>query len=679
MNGSLRALTCALALSVACTRAEPTPDASVDARAVTDATPVDGAVDAGPSVVVRPDEHPPCAARNPLRNVYFGDLHAHTRLSFDAITYDVRGGPAEAYRFARGEEVGIAPFGADGGATRRLRLSRPLDFAAVTDHAEYLAETTLCHDRSSSAYDSSTCVMYRDAMGLVSPISLGLSGLTPGRPQVCDDRDPTLCARTFDRVWNEIQTAAEDAYDRTDACRFTTFVAYEWSGSPGGNNAHRNVIFRNRTVPVTPATYYEARTPELLWRSLRATCLDSGTGCDALAIPHNSNISGGRMFVPANDRGAAYTRDEASLRARVEPLVEIYQHKGASECLAGALDPLSGEDERCAFERLTTAPCRGDNDPPGCTPLCGPNPVGAFTGLCASPRDFVRSALRVGLIEWNRIGVDPFHLGIIASTDTHAAIPGAVDEATWPGHTGSADSDPARRVTAPVRGEPQVSVVTSSPGGLAAVWAEENSRGALFDALRRRETYGTSGPRIAVRFFGGWSLSRDLCARADMVAAGYRDGVPMGSDLAARPAGATAPTFALAAMRDAMGNPLARIQIVKAWVTGSETRERVFDLAVAGDGASVDLATCTPRGTGADTLCETWTDPEFDPASPALYYARVLETPSCRWSRRVCNELRVDCASIGRESPLRACCDGTVADTVEERAWTSPIWYLPAR
>lgn len=679
MNRHLRALSLTAIVTASCGREDVRADAAIDAaRDVADASAAPE--DQGPAVVARPDERPPCAARNPLRNVYFGDLHAHTRLSFDAITYDVRGGPAEAYAFARGEEVGIAPFDARGVATRRLRLARPLDFAAITDHAEYLAETTLCHDPRSSAYGSSTCVMYRDAMGLVSPISLGLSGLTPGRPPVCDDRDPTLCARTFARVWDEVQSAAEAAYDRTDACRFTTFVAYEWSGSPGGNNAHRNVIFRNRTVPVSPATYYDARTPELLWRSLRATCLDSGTGCDALAIPHNSNLGGGRMFLAVNDRGTPYTREEAALRARVEPLVEIYQHKGSSECLAGARDPLSGEDERCGFERLTTAPCRGTpDDPPGCTPVCGPNPIGAFTGACAHPRDFVRAALRTGLVEWSRVGVDPFHLGIIASTDTHAAIPGAVDEATWPGHTGSADADPARRLTAPIRGEPQVSVVTSSPGGLAAVWADENSRGAIFDALRRRETFGTSGPRITVRFFGGWTLARDSCARPDMVEMAYREGVPMGSDLRARPDGAAAPTFVLSALRDAMGQPLARIQIVKAWVVGSETRERVYDLATAGEGATVDLATCTPRGSGADTLCESWTDPDFDPASPALWYARVLETPTCRWSRRVCNELRVDCAAVGRDSPLRACCDGTVADTVQERAWTSPIWYLPAR
>lgn len=679
MNRPLRALSIALSLTAACDREAAPLDARADAPADV-ATDTYAPVDAAPAVVVRPDEHPPCASRNPLRNVYFGDLHAHTRRSFDAITYDVRGGPAEAYAFARGEEVGLAPYGPDGVATRRLRLARPLDFAAVTDHAEYLAESALCHDASSSAYGSATCVMYRDAMGLVSPISLGLSGLTPGRPQVCDDRDPTLCARTFARVWDEMQTAAEAAYDRTDACRFTTFVAYEWSGSPGGNNAHRNVIFRNRTVPVEPASYYEARTPEALWRTLRATCLDSATGCDAIAIPHNSNLGGGRMFAAVNDRGVAYTRDESALRARVEPLVEIYQHKGASECLAGAVDPLSGEDERCGFERLTTAPCRGTaSDPPDCTPLCGPNPVGAFTGTCAHPRDFVRAALRVGLAEWNRTGVDPFHLGIVASTDTHAAIPGAVDEATWPGHTGNADADPARRLTAPIRGEPQVSVVTSSPGGLAAVWADENSRGALFDALRRRETYGTSGPRIVVRLFGGWSLPRDACARPDMVAMSYREGVPMGSDLRARPAGATAPTFVLSALRDAMGMPLARLQIVKAWAVGAETHERVYDLATAGEDARVDLATCATRGGGADSLCETWTDPDFDASAPAMYYARVLETPTCRWSRRVCNALRVDCAALGRESPLRACCDGTVADTVQERAWTSPIWYLPAR
>ena len=664
-------------LSLACTNPDSVPSDAAVAEAP-EVTPTDR----GPAVVAQPDEHPPCDRRNPLREPYFGDLHVHTQLSFDAIAYDIRSGPDEAYAFARGESIGLPPYDAAGTPSRRVRLARPLDFAAVTDHSEYLAETALCHDPSSPAYASRTCVTYRNAEGVITPLSLGLAGFyNNARPPVCSGIPAEACPNTFDRIWQGVQDAAERAYDRTSACRFTSFVGYEWSGSPGGSNAHRNVIFRNRTVPRSPASFFEATTAERLWAWIQSVCLDSGTGCDALAIPHNGNLGAGRMFVPVNDSGAMYTREESTRRARIEPVAEIYQHKGASECLRGRGDPLASEDERCDFEALTPPLCAGTpDDPPGCTPVCTASASATFTGTCSHPRDFLRGALRTGLREWQRTGADPFHLGVIASTDTHSATAGATDESTWEGHTGLADGTPERRLHAPPRGTPTVSTVTSSPGGLAVVWAEENSRPALFDALRRRETYGTSGTRILVRFFGGWSYPDALCADPELVRVGYRDGVAMGGDLPARPDGARAPGFVLSALRDAMSAPLSRVQIVKAWVTGDTTRERVYDVATSAAGdASVDLATCTPRGTGADSLCGVWRDPEFDPAVPAVYYARVIENPTCRWSRRLCNAQRVDCATLTPDSPWRACCGGTVADTVEERAWTSPIWYLPPR
>ena len=665
-------------LAVGCGTSSATPDAGRDvARDTAVDASADVIEDRIPGLIELPDEHVACAARNPRRNPYFGDLHVHTKLSFDAITYDVRGGPEEAYAFAQGAEVGLPPYGADGAPSRRLRLARPLDFAAVTDHAEYLAETTICHDPTSPAYDSTTCAAYREAQGLVSTFSLALGGLG-ARPQVCAPGDEATCRGTADRVWQRIQDAAEAAYDRSAACRFTTFVGYEWSGSPGGTNAHRNVIFRGRTVPRVPISYFDAPTPAQLWRWLDAACVDAGRGCDVLTIPHNGNVSGGGMFNPITDHGPL-TRDEAAQRARLEPLVEVYQHKGASECLRSSGNPLASEDERCDFEQLLAPACPPGSTAPTCTPLCAPGALGALTGLCEHPSDFARGALRNGLLVWQRTGVNPFHFGLVASTDTHAAIPGATDEGTWPGHTGTADSDPADRLRPHERGQPAVTVASSGPGGLAVLWAEENTRGALFEAMRRREAYATSGTRLVVRLFAGWNLPDDLCARTDAVEVADAQGVPMGADLPARPAGAGAPVLYLSALRDVMGAGLDRIQIVKGWVEGGETRERVWDLRVRDGRGVVDTATCATRDGGPDAMCGVWRDPAFDPAAPAFYYARVLEDPTCRWSRRVCNALRVDCASVSATSPLRACCDGRLPDTVQERAWTSPIWYLPAR
>ena len=254
-------------------------------------------------------------------------------------------------------------------------------------------------------------------------------------------------------------------------------------------------------------------------------------------------------------------------------------------------------------------------------------------------------------------------------------MPGATDEASWPGHAGDFDADAAGRLT-PSTGVP-VTTDRSSPGGLAVVWAEENARDSLFDALRRRETYSTSGTRIVVRFFGGWSYDAAICSDVALARLGYEGGVPMGGELTARPTGAGAPRLVVSALRDDLGAPLQRVQIVKGWFDGGTTHETVYE--VAGDAAlgAVDLATCAPDGAGFGALCEVWTDPDFDPTQPAFYYARVLEVPTCRWSRALCNAEHVDCATLPADAPLRACCDGSIPDTVQERAWTSPIWYLP--
>lgn len=635
--------------------------------------------DSGPPVIVLPDEREACASPNPLRNPYFGDLHVHTSLSFDAAAYDVRTRPADAYRFARGEPVGLPPLDESGNPTRMVQLSRPLDFAAVTDHSEFFGEIAICVDPSSAGYDSSTCRRWREASGVGGNFADFTAALVLGMPvRLCRDM-PDLCRASRNAVWQLVQDAAEDAYDRTSACAFTSFVGYEWTGTTGGNNNHRNVIFRNRSVMASPVSWFDARNESDLWDALEARCNDTDTPCDVLAIPHNGNLGAGAQFVPVADDMARtpYSREDAERRARLEPLVEVYQHKGSSECLFTSADPLASEDELCAWERLNNDVCTGaPTDSPDCTPLCSVRPGVGFLNGCVDPGDMVRGSLRRGLSELARVGANPFQLGFIGSTDTHNGIAGAVDEAGFPGHVGVTDDDPPEQLafsTVTIGG------VRSSPGGLAVVWAEQNDRDSLFDAMRRRETYATSGPRIVARAFGGWSFSPDLCTDPGLVEAGYRDGVPMGAELSERPADATAPTFVVSALRDPMGARLERAQIVKGWLDADgQTHEIVYDVAGERDPmASVDLATCEPPDGGSDSLCGVWTDPAFDPSQPAFYYVRVVEIPTCRWSWHVCLAEGVDCATLPATDPLAACCDPRVPPTTQERAWTSPIWYVP--
>ena len=511
-----------------------------------------------------------CDDHDLQRNLYWGDLHVHTSYSFDAWLHDVRSDPDLAYRFAKGEPVDLPSLDAAGAGTQTLSLDRPLDFAAVTDHAEFLAEVSACTTPGSAAYDQPLCVDYRAAV----PSALPTFGLELGRPmparfeEICGSVD---CLALAGDVWSRIQQAAEDHYDRSSACTFTTFVGYEWSGMNRLSNLHRNVIFGSQQVPALPISYFEAPTAQNLWQQLDAQCTRGLPGCEVLAIPHNTNWSNGRMFSPTWPE--ALDAATAQLRAELEPVLEVFQHKGDSECDPAFSAALGAPDELCDFEKLR---------PPGFED-CGD-------------------------------------------------------------------------------GE------------------QENTRESVFEALRRRETYGTSGPRIAVRFFGGWDLPEDLCERADMVSVGYEMGVPMGGvlPLSAVEAGAPTPTptFVVTAQRDpgteaAPSVGLQRIQIIKGWREPSgELQLRVFDVAGTDDGASVELPACTPVGQGAEHLCATWRDPEHDPNADAFYYVRVLENPTCRWSAR-------DCASLPEGSRPDACDDPTLQRVIQERAWTSPIWYEP--
>ncbi len=600
-----------------------------------------------------------CSDRDPQRRVFFGDLHVHTALSADAYVLSTRNGPDEAYRFARGDAIPLRA--AVPGATRvhQAHLPRPLDFAAVTDHAEYLGSQALCTTPGSPSYDTPTCADYR--VGLTTERGIEQISQRLGRlfqemngEQVCGP-GRAHCLTASAEPW---RVTREAAARWNEPCRFTAFVGYEYSWSPAGSKVHRNVIFRSASVPALPVSAVDE--PEVLemWRRLDRECIAAGTGCDALAIPHNSNLSNGRMF--ALDYGDATTPEAqagiARLRARIEPLVEMFQMKGDSECRDGLWQVVGASDELCGFEKYRA--WQGAT-PEDCRDGIG---GGAMAGQgCISRLDFARYALAAGLAERRRIGVNPYRLGFVASTDAHDGSMGDVDE--WI-HDG---------VQRPVR---TMQFGRDNPGGVAAVWAEENTREAIFDALRRRETYATSGPRMSVRLFGGWDLAADLCGAADMVDRGYAGGVPMGGELPARPADAATPAFAVSALSDPgtperPGSPLERVQIVKVWAgEGDALHQRVFDVAGSPGAAGADPATCRLPGPGVSTLCAVWRDPEFDPAQGAAYYARVLEVPTCRYTTRICRSLPP------AERPA-ACGDGSFPELVQERAWTTPIWYAP--
>ncbi|MCG8456252.1 MAG: DUF3604 domain-containing protein [Holophagales bacterium] len=607
------------------------------------------------------DPGPRCLDYSPFRSPFFGDLHIHTSLSMDAVflSGNLLNGPREAYRFARGEPMGFPPFDADGNPAGTVQLRRPLDFAAVTDHAEFFGEVEICFSPEHPGFDSPECVALRN-IGAIGP-AVALWGVPTNRPvpprprrfELCGD-DGSACLEVAATVWAEVRAAAAEATDSPPSCSFTAFNAYEWTKTPNGAHLHRNVIFRNEEVPDLPASFLDAPFREELWEFLENECLNAGTGCDVIAIPHNPNMSQGLAFLPESSDGTPLTAEAAARRVAREPLVEIIQNKGGSECRTG----VGTTDELCEFELLQRFP--------GAPP--------------EPPLSFVRNALKQGLLERERIGVNPFQYGLVGGTDTHNSTGGATGEDEYRGGFALADGSFQQRM--------QIPFVSGNPGGLTVAWAEQNTRESLFEALRRREVYATSGTRPVVRFFGSFLFPQlvDLCQLPFAVPVGYVLGAPMGGELDPPRAIAErrSPRFFVSALKDpgvggAPGTQLERIQVVKGFVEGGEAREVVFEVAGASpSSATVDPATGETVGPGFDQLCTVWEDPQFDPGQAAFYYARVLEKPSLRWSARQCRAAGVDCGDPGAIPPgLENCCNPDFPQEIRERAWTSPIWYLP--
>ena len=632
------------------------------------------------------EEREPCEQYNPLRSPHFGDMHVHTAWSFDASSQDTRNTPHDAYKFAKGGLMGIQPYDENNQPLRHIQIDRPLDFTAVTDHAEFLGEIKMCMTAGSKGYWHPVCLAHRYFPNLTFGTLAAYGMVGKKRWGFCGE-DYTDCMSNAADRWGDVQAAAEEAYDRSSSCKFTSFIGYEWTGTIGaGQNLHHNVIFRNHQVPDEALSWIETPSQTHLWDYFENECQANKPGCDAISIPHNSNLSGGIMFETARLENEIVpidpvTKEEAERRAHWNPLFEVMQHKGSSEC--DNRTPTWAADEYCNFEKLGYDSFGGKN-----------------TGIAADGKmdwlqiflddaelvetklpeesNFLRYALKKGLKQEAEIGANAFKYGLISSTDTHIAAPGLVMEKNHPGHGGAGISSRDGIRT----GLPDE--IEYNPGGLAVLYSEENTRDSLFAAMRRREAYATTGTRVAVRFFGGWDYREDLCSSPNMVEQGYSRGVPMGGQLNnVSRSGNEAPVFIVSAQSDAgtpeyPGNPLQRIQLIKGWYVNGKLKEKVMTVAGGDNNASVDINTCQTSGEGHQQLCSIWRDPEFDEANHAFYYTRVLENPSCRWSQMICAKSGVQCddpSSIPEE--LKACCSEEHKPIIQERAWSSPIWFTP--
>ncbi len=644
-----------------------------DQRFSRDTAPADYALQDDSKVSAPAPEPLVVQPSNPLKNVYWGDTHVHTHESFDAALFGTTLTIEDAYRFAKGEALR-----SDGG--ERMQLSRPLDFVAITDHSEGFGTRTRCSDPNLAWFESFNCsvmetpnvVTFLYVRSLGNRRSQELESdpdVPPGvyRPRVRQHPvrgDVPICSRGEGGV-ERCERDARSDWDRYIALAdannepgvLTTFAAYEYSPTlPDSGKHHRNVLFNGKDLPEHAISSLDVGNAIDLWRGLEAACKGD---CDFLTIPHNMNKGWGLFYSRHTWDGGRYEDEGWRLRKRREPLAEMYQIKGASECALG----VGATDEECAFSQILE-PCE----------------QGETTG-CAFETGFARQGLKIGLELDRELGWNPLAFGMIGSTDTHNGNPGDIEEWDFVGKAGLISSPAIRRLrdrpgTSPDQKPYQSVLQFHTSGGLAAVWAEENTRDAIFAAMKRREVYATSGPRMTLRFFAGWGFDESVAQERDPVAVATSGGVPMGGVLHPTAGDTASPTFYVAAQGDWMSAPLQRVQIIKGWIDATgKTHEKVQDIACAGglevdpttlrcpdNRASVDLATCKPTGDiGAMQLVTAWKDPEFDPSQGAFYYVRVLQNPTCRWST-------YDALRLGREP------DPRVPATLRERVWSSPIW-----
>ena len=594
----------------------------------------------GPSVIGSAAEYSPPVANPIPREVYWGDLHQHTNNSVDAYSLGTRTFvAADAYRFAQGQAVTV-----ENGV--KAKLKRPLDFFAVTDHAEFLG--VLPRIRAGDPELLATAVGRRwhgyMQAGEDSTLFDEILGILNGT-------DPTrLEDEKLRTIWQDVGATAEEFYRPGF---FTTFVAYEWTSAPRDSNLHRVVLFKDgpdKTDKIRPFSAQDSEDPEALWDFLAD--YESNVGGEVLAIPHNANLSTGLMFAPETLGGQPFTQEYAETRRRWEPLLEVTQVKGDSETHA----LLSPDDEFADFETWDSW-------------YVPDTPVDKLPG------NYARSALRMGLHFDAELGANPFKFGMIGSTDGHNGVT-SPDEGNYFGKFVNSAPSPERVFDKVANIYWDNWLLSAS--GLAAVWAEENTREALFAAMKRREVYATTGPRIMLRFFGGWDFDAQDAFRSNYVEIGYSKGVPMGGDLTQAPKEA-APRLMIVSSKDPHGANLDRIQVVKGWLDeDGNTHERVYDVALSDErqvnpetgetppvGTTVDVANASYiNNIGSPALSVVWTDPDFRREQRAFYYARVIEIPTPRWTAYDAKRFEID---LPDETPM----------VIQDRAYTSPIWYTP--
>jgi hypothetical protein len=577
---------------------------------------------------------------NPLKNVYFGEQHMHTRNSFDAFTIGVTQTWEQAYRFGRGEEVTLNTTG------DKMKRRTPYDFVAITDHAEYYGVLKDLVDPknplSKSKFAQGLAKMRTDPKAAKAAVTTLIGSMGKGEP-LLEYVTPAL--RT--EYWKKFTDTADKF---NDPGKFTALYAFEWTSNWQSVNMHRNVFFKDKP-PLAPFSSFDSHMPEDLWTYLET---QRTAGVDTFAIPHNGNLSDGWMYSPNKYLGGPIDAQYAKRQNENEPLTEIHQTKGNSE----AHPWLSPNDEFAEFEVFQNLI---NTDTPS-----------------AIKHGFVRQGLVDGMTIETKVGYNPYKMGIVAGADVHSGYAGN-EEWDWHGAHGKID-DTAKKRLNPIpnaAGEPG-SIVSSA--GATAVWATENTRAGIFEAMKSKETYGTTGTLIRLRFFGGWDYPKNLVKDEKFVEKAYKGGVPMGQDLHKKPGSAKAPTFAVWAMKDPESGNLDRVQIIKGWAhpaTGFP-QEKIYDVAWSDNrkpdpktgklppvGNTVDTKKATwTNDIGDSQLSVVWTDPDFNPKVKTVYYVRVLEIPTPRWSTY---------DSARNNLPLPK----DVPATIQERAYSSPIWYTP--